>query len=83
MTPKIGEVFIIDLGYQGKVRPVESQSAGRWNSKNRGCKSDLPSRQPQPEIAVINALPADALADIGGNGKGTVGAQINPSRQVG
>lgn len=22
MTPKIGEVFIIDLGYEGKVRPV-------------------------------------------------------------
>ena len=22
MTPKIGEVFIVDLGYEGKVRPV-------------------------------------------------------------
>ena len=22
MTPKIGEVYIIDLGYEGKVRPV-------------------------------------------------------------
>jgi mRNA interferase MazF len=22
MTPKAGEVFIVDLGYQGKVRPV-------------------------------------------------------------
>ena len=22
MTPKVGEVFMLDLGYEGKVRPV-------------------------------------------------------------
>ena len=22
MTPKVGEVYMLDLGYQGKVRPV-------------------------------------------------------------
>jgi hypothetical protein len=29
MTPKVGEVYMLDLGYEGKVRPI-AKDAIRW-----------------------------------------------------
>jgi mRNA interferase MazF len=53
MTPKIGEVFVVDLGYEGKVRPViimsrEDPDAPRavalcvpLTSQNRGSRYEV------------------------------------------
>jgi mRNA interferase MazF len=53
MTPKIGEVFVVDLGYEGKVRPVvvmsrEDPEAPRavalcipLTSQNRGTRYEV------------------------------------------
>jgi mRNA interferase MazF len=53
MTPKIGEVFVVDLGYEGKVRPVvvmsrEDSDAPRalaicvpLTSQNRGSRYEV------------------------------------------
>src|SRR5579863_2410295 len=53
MTPRIGEVFVVDLGYQGKVRPVvimsrEDPQAPRaialcvpLTSENRGSRYEV------------------------------------------
>ncbi len=32
MTPKVGEVYMLDLGYQGKVRPIVIMSRERSSS---------------------------------------------------
>ena len=54
MTPKVGEVYMLDLGYQGKVRPIvimsrEDPSAPRalsvfvpLTSESRGSKYEVP-----------------------------------------
>jgi mRNA interferase MazF len=53
MTPKVGEVYIVDLGYEGKVRPVvvvsrEDTDAPRalsvvvpLTSQNRGSRYEV------------------------------------------
>ncbi len=54
MTPKVGEVFMLDLGYEGKVRPVvilsrEDANAPRalalfvpLTAENRGSRYEVP-----------------------------------------
>lgn len=54
MTPKVGGVYLVDLGYQGKVRPVvvmsrEDAQAPRalalcvpLTSENRGSRYEIP-----------------------------------------
>jgi mRNA interferase MazF len=54
MTPKVGEVYVVDLGYKGKVRPVvvmsrEDSDAPRalalcvpLTTENRGSRYEVP-----------------------------------------
>lgn len=54
MTPKVGEVYLLDLGYEGKVRPVvvmsrEDPEAPRalalcvpLTTENRGSRYEVP-----------------------------------------
>ncbi|MBE0539947.1 MAG: type II toxin-antitoxin system PemK/MazF family toxin [Verrucomicrobia bacterium] len=54
MTPKVGEVYLLDLGYEGKVRPVvvmsrEDSEAPRalalcvpLTTENRGSRYEVP-----------------------------------------
>jgi len=54
MTPKVGEVYVVDLGYQGKIRPVvvmsrEDSDAPRalalcvpLTTENRGSRYEVP-----------------------------------------
>src|SRR6266480_1539211 len=54
MTPKVGEEYVVDLGYQGKVRPVvvmsrEDSQAPRalalcvpLTTENRGSRYEVP-----------------------------------------
>ena len=54
MTPKVGEVYMVDLGYAGKVRPVvvmsrEDSNAPRalalcvpLTTENRGSRYEVP-----------------------------------------
>ena len=54
MTPKVGEVFMLDLGYEGKIRPIvilsrEDANAPRalalfvpLTTENRGSRYEVP-----------------------------------------
>jgi mRNA interferase MazF len=80
MTPKVGEVYLVDLGYQGKVRPVvvmsrEDEQSPRalalcvpLTTENRGSRYEVPMpRVPwlkKQGVANVQALAAVGLHEL-------------------
>lgn len=76
MTPKVGEVFMLDLGYEGKVRPVvvlsrEDANAPRalalcvpLTTENRGSRYEVP----MPRVPWLNKQGVANVQAIGAAG---------------
>src|SRR5262245_20218482 len=76
MTPKVGEVFIVDLGYEGKVRPVvvmsrEDPQAPRamalcvpLTTENRGSRYEVP-KQRVPWLKLQGMANVQAISAVG------------------
>ncbi len=66
MTPKVGEVFMLDLGYEGKVRPVVILSREDANAPRALALLGMPKLREQLSAArgeSLAPLPDEALAD--------------------